>query len=110
MDSRGLKSNNTKAKFRNHTASVNHLLIGNQLNCTFFNQKFLETIITNLNYVRVDAKWHYVCFIIDLFNCETTGHSCGLNKRCTASEASVSTHQIVIDEGSIISYRLCKRI
>lgn len=82
MASRGLKSNYTKAKFRQHNASVNHSPIGNQLklNRAFSNREPLEAIITDLTYVRVGAKWHYVCFIIDLFNREIIGHSCGPNK------------------------------
>lgn len=42
--------------------------------------KPLEVIITDLTYVRVGAKCHYVCFIIDLFIREILGHSCGPNK------------------------------
>ncbi|MGG5314524.1 hypothetical protein IGI49_002904 [Enterococcus sp. AZ071] len=80
MTLRGLKSNYTKAKFRHHTASVKHSPIGNQLNRLFANRKPLEAIITDLTYIRVGTKWHYVCFIIDLFNLEIIGHSCGPNK------------------------------
>lgn len=80
MASRGLKSNYTKAKFRPHNTSVNLSLVENQLNRAFSNREPLEAIITDLTYVRVGVKWHYVCFIIDLFNREIIGHSCGPSK------------------------------
>lgn len=80
MASRGLKSNYTKAKFRPHNTSVNLSPVENQLNRAFSNREPLEAIITDLTYVRVGVKWHYVCFIIDLFNREIIGHSCGPSK------------------------------
>lgn len=36
--------------------------------------------MTDLTYVRVGVKWHYICFILDLFNREIIGYSCGPNK------------------------------
>lgn len=46
-----------------------------------FNQKEpLAVIISDLTYVRVEKKWHYVCLFVDLFNREIIGHSAGANK------------------------------
>ncbi|KAJ72902.1 ISSdy1, transposase OrfB [Enterococcus faecalis AZ19] len=36
--------------------------------------------VTDLIYVRVGGKWYYICFILDLFNREIIGYSCGRNK------------------------------
>lgn len=80
MNRRGLKSNYTKANYRKHTSNVNPSDIGNTLNRIFTDREPLEAIITDLTYVRVGTTWCYVCFIIDLFNREIIGHSCGPNK------------------------------
>jgi len=32
-------------------------------------------IVSDLTYVRVGAKWHYVCLFVDFFNREIIGHS-----------------------------------
>lgn len=46
-----------------------------------FNQeKQLAVIVSDLTYVRVGAKRHYVCLFVDLFNREIIGHSAGVNK------------------------------
>lgn len=46
----------------------------------FSNCQPLEAIVTGLTYIRVEAKYHYICFILDLFNREIIGYSCGQNK------------------------------
>lgn len=50
------------------------------MNRIFTDREPLEAISTDLTYVRVGTTWCYVCFIIDLFNREIIGHSCGPNK------------------------------
>ncbi len=37
----------------------------------------MEDIVTDLTYVRVGKKWHYIFLILDLFNREIIGYSCG---------------------------------
>lgn len=36
--------------------------------------------MSDLTYVKVQNKWHYICVLIDLFNREIVGHSAGPNK------------------------------
>ena len=36
--------------------------------------------MTDLTYVHIGRKWHYICFILDLFNCEIIGYSCDPKK------------------------------
>ncbi len=65
MKNRGLKSSYTVAYFKVHHSTCNEAKTTNVL---------------NLTYVRVGKKWNYVCFILDLFNREILGYSCGEHK------------------------------
>lgn len=80
MKRRHLVSTYTKAKFKAAKTSVNEAKIANKLKRQFSNREPLEAIVTDLTYVRVGGKWHYICFILDLFNREIIGYSCGQNK------------------------------
>ncbi len=75
-----LISNYTKATFKKGKATVNEAPIRNTLERQFKQEQPLEVIVTDLTYVRVGNKWHYVCFILDLFNREIIGHSAGAHK------------------------------
>ena len=44
----------------------------------------------DLTYVRVGGKWHYICFIIDLFNREIIGYLCGLHKDAVLVKQALS--------------------
>ncbi|KKO54751.1 IS3 family transposase, partial [Paenibacillus sp. DMB20] len=37
-------------------------------------------VVSDLTYVKVQHKWHYICILIDLFNREIIGHSAGPRK------------------------------
>ncbi|EUJ32895.1 transposase [Listeria cornellensis FSL F6-0969] len=76
----GLISNYTKASYKGHKTVVNEAPIRNQLERQFKQEQALKVIVTDLTYVRVANKWHYVCFILDLFNREIIGHSAGPHK------------------------------
>ena len=40
----------------------------------------LEVIVSDLTYVKVPNKWHYICLFVDLFNREIIGMSTGKHK------------------------------
>lgn len=80
MARRRLTSNYTKATFKPVETTVNEAETANKLNRQFSEREPLEAIVTDLTYVRVNEKWHYVCIILDLFNREIIGYSCGPNK------------------------------
>ncbi|WP_106396145.1 IS3 family transposase [Enterococcus timonensis] len=80
MKQRGLKSSYTLAHFKNHSSSCNESKTDNILARDFRNKEPLEAIVTDLTYVRVGKKWHYICLILDLFNREIIGYSCGKRK------------------------------
>ncbi|BDP75306.1 hypothetical protein EfmAA96_30910 (plasmid) [Enterococcus faecium] len=77
MKNRGLKSSYTVAYFKVHHSTCNEAKTTNVLNRKFLRDNPLEAIVTDLTYVRVGKKWNYVCFILDLFNREILGYSCG---------------------------------
>ena len=37
-------------------------------------------VVSDLTYVKVGDRWHYICVLVDLFNREIIGYSCGPNK------------------------------
>lgn len=80
MHSLGLVSNDTVAQFKPQKSRSNEALIRNELKRAFIQEKELAVVVSDLTYVRVGGKWHYVCLFVDLFNREIIGHSVGENK------------------------------
>ncbi|MCZ1305995.1 DDE-type integrase/transposase/recombinase [Enterococcus faecium] len=54
--------------------------MANHLDRKFTQTKALSAVVTDLTYVRVGTNWAYICLMIDLFNREIIGHSCGNKK------------------------------
>jgi len=52
----------------------------NKLKREFNDKKHMEVITSDLTYVNVSGKWHYICLMLDLFNREIVGYSAGPNK------------------------------
>ena len=51
-----------------------------------FNQRDpFEAIVSDLTYVRVGSRWHYVCKLLDLHNRKIIGYSCGPHKNSRIS-------------------------
>ncbi|WP_152023764.1 IS3 family transposase [Vagococcus penaei] len=80
MRHRNLVSVYTKAYFKVVSSNVNESKITNQLKRHFNSVMPLEKVVTDLTYVKVGNRWHYVCLILDLFNREIIGFSCGASK------------------------------
>ncbi|MBE7148917.1 IS3 family transposase [Bacillus mycoides] len=80
MNKLGLVSTYTVAQYKPHHSSYNESPLKNELQHQFNQKKQLAVIVSDLTYVRVGAKWHYVCLFVDLFNREIIGHSAGVNK------------------------------
>lgn len=80
MKKRNLKSIYTIAYYKNNQTTCNEALTENVLQREFLREKPLEAIVTDLTYVKVGKKWHYICLILDLFNREIIGYSCGKYK------------------------------
>ncbi|GEK35349.1 integrase [Kurthia sibirica] len=80
MRALGLVSNYTVAQFKPNKSCSNEALVKNELQREFIQEKELAVVVSDLTYVRVNGKWHYVCLFVDLFNREIIGHSVGENK------------------------------
>ncbi len=76
----GLVSNYTVAYYKPQKKQSNEAKIANVLNREFQQEKELSVLVSDLTYVRVGKKWHYVCLFVDLFNREIVGASAGPNK------------------------------
>ena len=75
MNEQGLVSSYTVAQFKPHAKSCNESAQANELDREFKQDEQLKAIVSDLTYVRVDKKWHYICVFVDLFNREIIGCS-----------------------------------
>ncbi len=80
MAEQGLVSSYTFAQFKPYAKSCNESETKNELNREFNQEEELTVVVSDLSYVRVNQKWHYLCVFIDLFNREIVGSSTGPNK------------------------------
>lgn len=80
MRQEGLISVYTQSQYKVHSSGCNESETGNELDREFDGHQKLETIVSDLTYVRVGNKWNYICTIIDLSNREIIGYSCGPHK------------------------------
>lgn len=91
MKENGLVSTYTVAQFKPHHAHCNESTIKNELNREFNQEKQLAVVVSDLTYVRVGQKWHYVCLFVDLFNREMIGYSAGPHKDAQLVYRALST-------------------
>ena len=80
MNKYGLVSKYTIKQFKVHKTKCNEDKIRNIVNQEFQSHDHLEVVVSDLTYVNVNGKWHYICVLIDLFNREIIGYSAGKNK------------------------------
>jgi len=80
MKEHGLVSTYTVAQFKPHAKTYNESAQKNELNREFNQEEEMTVIVSDLTYVRVEQKWHYICVFVDLFNREIVGYSTGQNK------------------------------
>src|SRR5690625_6230395 len=80
MKEQGLVSKYTVAQFKPTKTTCNESDVGNVLNREFDQDQELKVVVSDLTYVRVDQKWHYICILVDLYNREIIGYSAGPQK------------------------------
>ena len=74
-EEQGLVSTYTLAQFKPKKETCNESMEANELNRAFKQGKELSVVVSDLTYIKVRQKWHYVCVFVDLFNREIIGHS-----------------------------------
>lgn len=80
MRNLGINSTYTVAKFKVHKTKVNEEKVSNVVDRVFDDRDRCEVLVSDLTYVRVGGRWNYICTIIDLYNREIIGYSCGEHK------------------------------
>lgn len=90
MQSEGLVSKYTVAKFRPLKADYNQAKTENVVDRKFNDRKKLEVVVSDLTYVRVGNSWHYICTLVDLYNREIIGYSVGQRKTAALVDKAFS--------------------
>jgi len=80
MKKYGLVSKYTIRNFKHKKTKCNEEKTANIVNREFNNRKLREVVVSDLTYVDVRGKWHYICLLIDLACREIIGHSAGNKK------------------------------
>lgn len=91
MKKRGLVSAYTRKKYRVHASRSNEAAVPNLLDRNFNSQEPGICVVSDLTYVQVDAKWAYICILLDLGTREIIGYSSGANKNAELVHKAFST-------------------
>lgn len=75
-----LISNYTVKQYKVLKSKCNEEKIDNVVHREFNDREDLEIVVSDLTYVNVSGKWHYICLLINLFNREIVGYSAGPSK------------------------------
>lgn len=98
MNEMGLVSNYTVAQFKPQPSTCNEAPVKNELQRQFTQEVPLAAIVSDLTYVRVGKKWHYVCLFVDLFNREIIGHGAGANKTAALVYQAIASIQANLND------------
>ena len=93
MKKRGLVSAYTRKQYRVHASRSNEAAVPNLLDRNFNNQAPGACVVSDLTYVRVGAKWAYICILLDLGAREIIGYSGGAYKNADLVYKAFSTVQ-----------------
>lgn len=80
MKENALISVYTVAQYKPTKSAPNEAKTENVVNREFNQRDPFEAIVSDLTYVRVGSRWHYVCKLLDLHNRKIIGYSCGPHK------------------------------
>ncbi len=93
MKEQGLISTYTVAQYKPHKTACNEATTTNVLDREFEETEVKRFVVSDLTYVKVQNKWHYICVLIDLFNRELIGHSAGPHKDAALISRAFATVQ-----------------
>ncbi|USK32147.1 IS3 family transposase [Bacillus sp. F19] len=94
MKEQGLVSTYTIAQFKPHASTCNESKQKNELNREFRQKAAYNVVVSDLTYVRVEKKWHYICVFVDLYNREIIGYSAGPQKDVQLVYRAISSIEI----------------
>jgi len=98
MKCRGLESAYTRRKYKNRNKKTNETVVPNLLDRQFDGHKPLAVVVSDLTYVRVGQKWHYVCILLDLHNREIIGYSLGAHKDAILVRRAFASVKISLEQ------------
>ncbi|MCP3032694.1 IS3 family transposase [Halobacillus sp. A1] len=98
MKEQGLVSKYTIAQFKPMKSACNESKQGNTLNREFTQDQARKVVVSDLTYVRVHTKWHYICTILDLYNREIIGYSSGPQKDAALVQKAFASIDGNLDE------------
>ncbi len=75
----------------------NEVVVKNELQREFDQDEPFAVVVSDLTYVRVAGKWHYVCLFVDLFNREIIGCSSGPNKTAELVHKAIASISVRLD-------------
>lgn len=102
MNKYGLVSQYTVKQFKVHKARCNEENVANEVNREFNREVIQDVVVSDLTYVNVLGKWHYICLLIDLFNREIIGYSSGANKTSDLVMKAFSTVKTPLNSINIL--------
>ena len=91
MKKRGLVSAYTCKKYHVHAIKSNEAAVPNLLDRAFNDQEPGTCVVSDLTYVRVGAKWAYICILLDLGAREIIGYSASAYKNAELVHRAFST-------------------
>lgn len=98
MKKNGLVSSYTVKHYKVHSDGTNRQKIDNILNQNFDNNIINDVVVSDLTYVNVKSKWHYICILIDLYNREIIGYSSGARKTALLVREAFMSSSIALNK------------
>ena len=105
MKKYNLISNYTVKQYKPSKTMSNEEKIENTVNRNFKKRKELEVVVSDISYVNVNGKWHYICLIMDLFNREIIEYSAGKIKDIKLINKAFSMIKKPLNQIQIFSHR-----
>ena len=90
MRESGLSSAYGRKRFEAHPGKPNEAELPNALDRSFDGYAPRTHVCSDLTYVRAGGSWCYVCLLVDLYNREIVGCSCGRRKGARLVKAAFS--------------------
>lgn len=98
MKGKGLVSAYANAKFKLSRSSAGEADVPNIVNREFDGRSSRTHVVSDLAYVRVGARWCYVCLLIDLHNREIVGHAADERKDAGLVKSAFATLSFPLDD------------
>jgi len=89
MSKYNLVSNYTlRTAKRNHKTIVNNDEVANVVDRDFRKRKQYEVVVSDLTYIKIAGKWHYLCLLLDLCGRKILGSAVGKQKNAKLVETA----------------------